>query len=261
MMAVRRQMPAVPLKLKNRPDAVASAVLEHEVRVEQDRLDLGQQRIVRVDVAPARLHHRDLGIDEERDGALQEIGGRDEVGVEDGDVLALGHLHPGLERAGLVAGPIGAVQVGDVDAPGGVAPDGLLGYRACFVRGVVEHLDLQELARVIHLAHGVDQPVRDVHLVVDGQLHRDGRQRVHRPGRHRVPILVLHVQVDQVIPVPTVHGQNDQHEEIRGERERFRWRHIRARGAVNTINDYMGVIAKVNENGPFTAGNPHVAHA
>ena len=65
---------------------------------------------------------------------------------------------------------------------GGVAPHGLLGHAARFVGGVVEHLDLEQLARVVHLADGVDQPVGHVHLVVDRQLHRDDGQRVSVPA-------------------------------------------------------------------------------
>ena len=42
------------------------------------------------------------------------------------------------------------------------------------------------------------------------------------PGGDRLPILVLHVQVDQVVPVPPVDRQNDQDEEIGGECERLR---------------------------------------
>ena len=68
--------------------AVAAAVLEHEVPVEEDRLDLREQRVVLVEVAPARLHHRHLVVGEVVDGLLQEVGPRDEVGVEDGDELA-----------------------------------------------------------------------------------------------------------------------------------------------------------------------------
>ena len=68
-------MPAVPLKLKKQPPRLRRAVLEHEVRVEQDRLDLRQQRIVLVHVAPSRLHHRDLRVREVVDGLLQEVGG------------------------------------------------------------------------------------------------------------------------------------------------------------------------------------------
>jgi len=253
--------PGGAVEVEEQAGAVAAAVLQHEVRVEQDRLDLGQQRVIGVDVAPPRLYHRDLGIDEERHRALQEVGARDEVGVEDRDVLTLGHLHARFERAGLVAGAVGAVQITDVDALGGIAPDRLLGHRARFVGGVVEHLDLEQLPRVIHLAHRVDQPVGHVHLVVDRQLHRDDREGVHRPGRHRLLILVLHVQVHQVVPVPAVHSQNNQDEEIGGERERFEWRHEARAGVRNTINDYMDVIAKVNENRPFTADNRLLALA
>ena len=42
--------------------AVAPAVLEDEVAVEEDRLHLGEQRVVAVDVAPAHLHHAHLRI-------------------------------------------------------------------------------------------------------------------------------------------------------------------------------------------------------
>ena len=51
---------------------------------------------------------------------------------------------------------------------------------ARLVGRVVEHLDLEPLARVVDRADGVDQPVDDVHLVVDRQLDRDDRQRVER---------------------------------------------------------------------------------
>ena len=88
---------------------IPSAVLEHEVRVEQDRLNLREQRVVGVDMAPARLHHGHLRIDEVMDGLVQELARRNEVRVEDGDELALRELHPGFERARLVAGPILAV--------------------------------------------------------------------------------------------------------------------------------------------------------
>src|SRR5262245_45428840 len=36
---------------------IAAAVLEHEMPVEQDRLDLGEERVVLVDVPPPGLHH------------------------------------------------------------------------------------------------------------------------------------------------------------------------------------------------------------
>ena len=44
---------------------------------------------------------------------------------------------------------------------------------ARLVGRVVEHLDFEQLARIVDLADRVDQPVRDVHLVVERQLDRD----------------------------------------------------------------------------------------
>ena len=46
------------VEVEEQPGAVAAAMLEHEVAVEQDRLDLREQRVVLVDVPPARLDHR-----------------------------------------------------------------------------------------------------------------------------------------------------------------------------------------------------------
>ena len=40
--------------------ARAARVFEHEMAVEQNGFDLGQQRVVAVDVRPAGLHHADL---------------------------------------------------------------------------------------------------------------------------------------------------------------------------------------------------------
>jgi len=48
---------------------------------------------------------------------------RDEVCVEDGDELALGDVEAGVEGSGLVAMPIGAVDVLDGMAESGIAGD------------------------------------------------------------------------------------------------------------------------------------------
>ena len=162
---------------------VAPAVLEHEVGVEQDRLDLGQQRVVLVDVRPARLHHRDASVGEVRHRALQEVHRRDEVGVEDRDVAARRHLQRGVERAGLEAVAVVAVDVLDVEALRGVALHGQPGDVARLVGRVVEDLDFQPVLRVVHPADGLHEAVHHVHLVVERQLHGHRRPRVRaRPA-------------------------------------------------------------------------------
>ena len=135
--------------------------------VEQDGLDLGEQRVVAVHVGPARLHHRQGGIGEVRHGAPQEVGRGQEVGVEDGDELAAGLPQALGQRTRLVAGPVSATEVADGQAPSGVALHRGAGDLDGVVGRIVEHLDFQPLVRVVNLSHRVDQALDHVLLVVD----------------------------------------------------------------------------------------------
>ena len=170
-MAVRRQTPAVPLKLKKTAAAGARAVLDDEMAVEQDAFDFGERRVMAVEVGPARLHHGQLGVGEIGHRAAQKIGAGQEIGVEDGDEFAGGGLQAFGQRAGLVALAIGAMQVVDIDAEGLVALDAGARDLLRFVGGIVEHLDLEQLARIIETRDGVDQALDHVALVVDGKLY------------------------------------------------------------------------------------------
>jgi hypothetical protein len=89
-------------------------VLEDEVAIEQDRLYPREQRIVLVDVAPARLDHTDLRVGEMMNRTEEELGRRYEIGVENGDELAGRVLHPHLERARLEPAAVGPVVVLDI---------------------------------------------------------------------------------------------------------------------------------------------------
>ncbi len=101
--------------------ADARAVLQHKVAVEQDGLNLGQHAVVAIEVRPAGLHHADLRLGKVVNHLHQPVGRGHKVGVEDGHELAFGHLEAGVERAGLVAVTIGAVDVDDGMAQCGIA--------------------------------------------------------------------------------------------------------------------------------------------
>ena len=88
--------------------------------------------------------------------AVEEVGRRDEVGVENGHELARRLLQPGLERPGLVAGAVDAVEISDVQALRGVPPDRQLGDFLRFVGRVVQDLNLEQVPGIVHLADGVD---------------------------------------------------------------------------------------------------------
>ena len=53
----------------------------------------------------------------------------------------------GFERARLVAGAIGTMDIGDVDAAGGIAHHGALRHNARLVGGVVQDLDFEQFPR------------------------------------------------------------------------------------------------------------------
>ena len=58
---------------------------------------------------------------------------------------------------------------------------------------IVEHLDLEPVARVVDATDGVDQAIGDVHLVVQRQLDGDDRRRIERDGRNRIlPRLLMY---------------------------------------------------------------------
>ena len=215
------------VEVEEAPAAVAAAVLEDEMAVEQDRLDLREQRVVLVDVPPARLHHPDLrhrakcGIRRVRKSA---------VGMKSASKMAMNSpratFRPASSAPALYPVRFGAVEVLDVDALRGEAAHRQLGDAARLVGRVVEHLDLEQLARIVDAADRLDQAVGDVHFVVERQLDRDDRQRVERRAGRRLLVPVPHVEVHEVIAMPAVNGEDDQDEEVGGEGERFSGRHV-----------------------------------
>ncbi len=193
-------------------------MLEHEVAVEQDRLNLGQKRIAAVDVRPARLHHPDLGIGEVMDALEQKIRGRNKVGVENGNELALRRLQPLSQRPRLVALAVVAVMIGDRMPKRGIP----LHQDACDLYGlvgrVVEQLDVQLFAWVLQPADRVQQAVHHILLIKNRQLNGDARQVVETGRRlSGLFVLVFVIKIDQPVAVRAVGRQNNQHNEIRNQ--------------------------------------------
>ena len=119
------------------------------------------------------------------DRPLEEIGRRNEVGVEDRDELAGRRLQTFLQRAGLVSVPVRAVAILDRMTHRLIACAQRLGERMRLVGGIVQHLDLEQLPRITHLQRLFDKALHDEFLVVKRQLDRDSRQllEARRPAR------------------------------------------------------------------------------
>lgn len=213
---------AGPGEVEEEPRAVAGAVLHQVVAVEHDGLHPREGAHLPVHVAPARLHHGNLRVGEVAGDGPHEIGLRDEVGVEDGDQLALGDLHPVLEGAGLVAHAVGPVDVHRVEPAIAQALDVGARDRARLVGRVVEDLDLQLARRVVHLGDRLEQALHHGGLVEQRELDRDVRQRrrIARgdPGRVLDPrrdlLPMFPAEQHEVQPMHAVAREEEQNREV-----------------------------------------------
>ena len=98
-------------------------MLDREMAVEQDRFHFRERRVIAIDVAPARLHHRELLLDEIGHRAAQKICRRNKIGVENCDEFSGGRFQPFLQRAGFEAFAVVAMDVKDGQAQRAVALD------------------------------------------------------------------------------------------------------------------------------------------
>src|SRR2546423_2919819 len=163
--------------------AAASRLLEEQMALEGPRPDAGEQRIAAIKMSPTRLDHADLRIGKEMDRALQEVRVRDEIRVEDADELAFSRGQPSLERARLEARPVGSVDQVDIE------PSVLQGRHAGgrqllgIVGRIVQHLDVEQVFRIIDFANRAQKPLDYIDLIEDRQLHRHHRQLLKVAGR------------------------------------------------------------------------------
>ena len=141
-------------------------MLQNKVAVEQHGFHFREEVIVAIQIAPSRLHHAHLGIGEKIHRAIEELRRRAEIRVENRHQFARRRFQPFLQRPGLVPVAVGPVMILDRVAHVAVALHQGFGKRRGVVGGIVQHLDLQQLPRIVHLHHFVDQPLDYVAFVV-----------------------------------------------------------------------------------------------
>ncbi len=170
--AQRRHTPAVPLKLKKAAAARARAVLHDEVAVEQDRFDFGQRGVVAVQVGPARLDHARFW---DRRNTAACGAENPATGRKSASKMAtnspVADFEPRGQRAGLVAGAVVAMQIVDRQTERLVALDARARDLLRLVGRIVEHLNVEQFARIIEARDRVHQALDHVALVVDGKLY------------------------------------------------------------------------------------------
>src|SRR5512143_3805762 len=109
------------------------------------------------------------------------------------------------------------MQILDIHAQPDPATTALFIQGCRAVRGVVEHLNLEQIPRVVEAAGGVDGPAADLRLVVHGELNRDGGGAVKMAnGAGYVPAMPPE-QVHQPVAVQPVDTDHRQHAEVSDE--------------------------------------------
>ena len=218
------------VEVEKEPGEVPAAVLDGEVAVEKQGLHARQQRIVSIQPRPASLDDADLGVGEILDHLAQDIARRYKVRIEDGDEFSFGDLESLGQSASLESPAVAAMEIAHAVPSGGILPDELFGNLAGFVGRVVEHLDFQLFARVVERRGGFEQPADDIAFVVERQLNRN-RGQVLEPLRwHGRLMPVPQVEIDEVVTVEPVDGQEDQHKEVGNQNGE-----VKGVGAVETL--------------------------
>ncbi len=118
------------------------------------------------------------------------------------------------------------MDVGDGMAERGVAVHDRRRYRDGLIGRVVEQLDVELLARIIHLADGFDEAIDHELFVEDRQLNGDGGQflgaeEARRLARFGAVLLVLVIKKDQDIAMDAVGGEHNEDEEVGDEQQQI----------------------------------------
>jgi hypothetical protein len=215
----RRRHAGRAVEVEPPPAAGPGRLLDDEVAVQEHRLDLGEQRGLAVEMGPPRLHHADGGIGELVDGALEDVRGRHEVGVEHRDELPVRPREPLGERARLVPLPRLPVDVVDPVAGLGHPPAAPPRDRGRVVGRVVEHLDLEPLPGIVDRACRLDHPLGHPPLVVHRELDGHRRQVAVAVGRHGAAAPGPRVEEHHPVAVRAVRTDDQDHDEVGGEQE------------------------------------------
>jgi len=168
--------PSRTIKIQEQAGPAARCLLDPKVAVNPEGLRQGETGVSPVEVPPACLHHGNSGVLEERQGTQEKVRRRDKIGVEDGDKLARCARQALGQCPGLVSVTVGPTLQRDVETQVAIALNEQHGRSRRLVCGVIENLDLQLGAWVAQAQHHLNQPLDDVTLVVNRQLHGHTRE-------------------------------------------------------------------------------------
>ena len=182
--------------------------------VQKHGLHSRQQRVASIQMTPSRLDHSDLRIREKMDRPVQQVRGRDEIGIENANELASGRFEPSRKRTGLEPGPVDPMNQLNIEAALSQCFHARRSHLPRIVGGIVQHLDLQQISRVIQFADRAQKALHYVNLIKNRKLNRYFGQLPKLAGRDRCAFAVLKEEINDEIPVNAVGRKADEHGEV-----------------------------------------------
>ncbi|MEY2601540.1 MAG: hypothetical protein QOJ36_859 [Verrucomicrobiota bacterium] len=202
------------VEIKKASASTARRLLKQKMAVQKHGLHPRQQRVASIQMTPPGLDHADLRIGEKMDCPLKQIWRGDEVGIENANKLTGGRFEPDCERTGLESGPVDAMNQLNIEAALSQCFRTRCSHLARIVGRIVQHLDLQQISRVIELTDRTQKALDYVNFVKNWKLDRYSWQLPEMAGRDRCAFAVLQEEINDEIPVNAVGRKADEHGEV-----------------------------------------------
>jgi hypothetical protein len=202
------------IEIKKASASAARRLLEQKVAVQKHGLHPRQQRVASIQMTPPGLDHPDLRIGEKMDCPLKQVWRRDEVGIENANKLTGGRFEPDRERTGLESRPIDAMNQLNIEAALSQCFRARRSHFARIVGRIVQHLDLQQISRVIELTDRTQKALHYVNFIKNRKLNRNFWQLPKLAGRDRCAFAVFKEEINDEIPVNAVGRKTEEHGEV-----------------------------------------------
>ena len=129
------------------------------------------------------------------------------------------------------------MQIAYVEPQGVITLDAIAGDFLGLIRGIIEHLYLEQVRRIIQVRDGFDQPLDDVAFVVNRKLYSYLRPIDYRGGFGGDVGAVPGITIDQPIPMDPVCSEHSENKKVRN--------HDRQVETIEMINSAEGIPAGI----------------
>ena len=106
------------------------------------------------------------------------------------------------------------MQIAYIEPQGAITLDAIAGDFLGLIRGIIEHLYLEQVRRIIQVRDGFDQPLDDVAFVVDRKLYSYLRPIDYRGGFGGDVGAVPGITIDQPIAMDSIGGEHSEDKEV-----------------------------------------------